>query len=164
MTLEEVFTAIDRRIQLRLAASGHSVYQSLAEQIDRLRKQAIKKSGDSVEFLKKALEVARTAVQAEKLEDEGALDEAAERLLDPHVGALTQIVDQYKPGGTPIIVGEVVRDIDTIVKQVRYTGWNDTQSGDRTVRRELRGVLKKYALPLTGPLFDNAYAYIAENY
>jgi len=164
VTLEEVFTAIDRRIQLRLAASGHAVYQSLAEQIDRLRKQAIKKSGDSVEFLKKALEVARTAVQAEKLEDEGALDEAAERLLDPHVGALTQIVDQYKPEGTPIIVGEVVRDVDTIVKQVRYTGWNDTQSGDRTVRRELRGVLKKYALPLTGPLFDNAYAYIAENY
>lgn len=65
MTLEEVFTAIDRRIQLRLAASGHAVYQSLAEQIDRLRKQAIKKAGDSVEFLKRALEVARTAVQAE---------------------------------------------------------------------------------------------------
>ncbi len=91
--------------------------------------------------------MARTAVQAEKLEDDGALDEAAERLLDPHVGALTQIVDQYKPEGTPIIVGEVVRDVDTIVKQVRYTGWNDTQSGDRTVRRELRQVLKKYALP-----------------
>jgi type I restriction enzyme, R subunit len=32
------------------------------------------------------------------------------------------------------------------------------------VRRELRMVLKKYVLPLTGPLFDNAYAYIRENY
>jgi type I restriction enzyme, R subunit len=57
-----------------------------------------------------------------------------------------------------------VRDIDTIVKQVRFTGWNETQDGDRTVRKELRAVLKKYALPVTGPLFDNAYTYVAENY
>jgi len=38
------------------------------------------------------------------------------------------------------------------------------QDGDRTVRKELRAVLKKYTLPVTGPLFDNAYAYVAENY
>jgi type I restriction enzyme R subunit len=63
-----------------------------------------------------------------------------------------------------VIVDDVVRDIDSIVKQSRYTGWNETQEGDRTVRRELRMTLKKYALPLTGPLFDNAYAYIRENY
>lgn len=55
-------------------------------------------------------------------------------------------------------------DIDAMVKQARYTGWNDTQEGDRTVRRELRMVLKRYALPLTGALFDNASAYIRENY
>lgn len=43
--------------------------------------------------------------------------------------------------------------------------WTQTsQEGDRTVRMELRQVLKKFGLPLTGPLFDNAYAYIRENY
>ncbi len=97
------------------------------------------------------------------MEADGRLDEAT-ALLDPHIGALTQIVDAYKPSNTPVIVDDVVRDVDTIVKQVRYTGWNETQEGDRTVRVELRKVLKKYGLPLTGPLFDNAYAYIAENY
>ncbi len=107
--------------------------------------------------------MARIAVQAERLEAEGRLDEA-EHILDPHIGALTQIVDQYKPAGTPVIVDDVVRDIDTIVKQVRFTGWNDTQEGDRTVRKELRVILKKYVLPLTGPLFDNAYGYVRENY
>lgn len=107
--------------------------------------------------------VAKTAVQAAKLEAEGRLDEA-EHLLDPHIGALTQIVTQYAPEGLPVIVEDVVRDIDTIVKQVRYTGWNETQEGDRTVRKQLRVVLKKYNLPVTGPLFDNAYAYISENY
>lgn len=164
VTLDEVLTAIDYRIRRRLEGSGHAVYRSLAEQIERLRAQAIQKAEDSVEFLKKALEVAKLAVQAERLEDEGLLDQEAERLLDPHIGALTQIVNEYKPDGTPVIVDDVVRDIDTIVKQVRYTGWNETQEGDRTVRKELRVVLKKYALPVTGPLFDNAYAYISENY
>lgn len=37
-----------------------------------------------------------------------------------------------------------------------------TQNGDRTVRRELRLVLKKHA-PSTGELSDDAYAYIREN-
>lgn len=59
---------------------------------------------------------------------------------------------------------DVVRDLDTIVKQVGYTGWNESQPGDKAVRIEIRNVLKKYALPITGPLFDNAYAYIRENY
>ncbi|QWC86418.1 hypothetical protein KLP28_06980 [Nocardioidaceae bacterium] len=116
------------------------------------------------EFLKKALEVAKTAVVAEKMEADGTLDDNGGHLLNPHVGALTQIVNEYKPDGTPVIVDDVVRDIDTIVRQVRYTGWNDTQEGDRTVRKELRLVLNKYRLPPTGPLFDNAYAYISENY
>lgn len=62
------------------------------------------------------------------------------------------------------MVDDVVRDIDTIVRQVRFTGWNETHEGDRTVRRELRMVLKKYVLPVTGPLFGHAYAYICENY
>jgi hypothetical protein len=97
------------------------------------------------------------AVQAERLEDQGRLD-YVEHLLDPGIRALAQIINEYKPPGTLVIVDDVVRDIDTLVKQVRYTGWNETQEGDRTVRRELRMMIKKYALPVTGPLFDNAYA------
>ena len=123
---------------------------------NRLGQQENPVAEDSIEFLKQSLEVARIAVQAERLEAAGRLDEA-QPLLDPHIGALTQIVNEYKPEGAPVIVDDVVRDIDTIVKQVRYTGWNETQEGDRTVRIELRKVPKKYGLPLTGPLFDNAY-------
>jgi len=64
----------------------------------------------------------------------------------------------------PVIIENIVADIDTIVRQVRYTGWNETQEGDRTVRKEVRLILKKYGLPTTGDLFDRAYAYIRENY
>lgn len=163
VTLDEVLTTIDARIRRRLATNPHPIYQSLADQIERLRRQAIRKAEDSIGFLKQALDVARIAVQAEKLEAEGRINEA-EALLDPRIGALTQIVNAYKPSHTPVIVDDVVRDVDTIVKQVRYTGWNETQEGDRTVRIELRKVLKKYGLPLTGDLFNKSYAYISENY
>ena len=67
-------------------------------------------------------------------------------------------------GDNFVVVDDVVRDIDTIVKQVSYSGWAENQSGDRTVRKELRSVLSKYSLPLTGDLFDHAYAYVRENY
>jgi type I restriction enzyme R subunit len=163
ITVDEVFKSIEGRIKRRLQDHPHPVYKTLAEQIERLRQQAMTRAEDSIDFLKKALELAKTLVEAEKLEAEGRLEEAA-ALVDPNLGALTQIVEEFKPAGTPVIVDDVVRDIDAIVKQVRFTGWNETQEGDRTVRKEIRVVLKRYALPLTGPLFDNAYAYIRENY
>jgi type I restriction enzyme R subunit len=163
VTVDEVITVIDRRIKRLLDAHPHPVYQSLADQLDRLRRQAITRAEDSIEFLKKALEVARAAVIAERLDAQGRLDEA-EHLLDPNIGALTQIVEQYKPANTPVIVTDLVRDIDTIAKQVTYAGWNESQPGDKAARRQIRLVLQKYALPVTGPLFDNAYAYIRENY
>ncbi len=163
VTVDEVITLIDRRIKRLLEQHPHPVYQSLADAIDRLRRQAITRAEDSIEFLKKALEVARAAVIAERLDAQGRLDEA-DHILDPNIGALTQIVEQYKPANTPVIVTDLVRDIDTIAKQVTYAGWNESQPGDKAARREIRLVLQKYALPVTGPLFDNAYAYIQENY
>ncbi|MGB7961875.1 MAG: hypothetical protein WCF12_02795, partial [Propionicimonas sp.] len=164
ITVGEVFDTIEARIRRRLEEHPHPVYHSLAAQIEKLRTQAIRNADDSIEFLKKALELARTFVQAERLEAAGELDSAAGALLDPHIGALTQIVEEYKPANTPVVVSDLVRDIDAIVREVSYTGWNETQAGDRTVRKEIRVILKKYALPLTGPLFDNTYAYIRENY
>ena len=164
VTLNDVLTAIDRRIQQRLKASAHHIYRTLAEQIENLRKMALTRAEDSVEFLKRALDIARAALQAEKLEAAGELDAAAESLLDPHFGALSQIVEQYAPPGVPIVISDVVRDIDGIVRQVRFTGWAENQDGDKTVRRELRAVLHKYGLPVTGQPFDSACAYIRENY
>ena len=163
VTLDEVLTVIDRRIQSRLKKHPTGIYRSIADQIEKLRQMAITRAEDSVEFLKKALALARTAVEADRLDAEGRLDEA-EALLDPNIGALTQIVEQYKPVNTPLVVTDVVADIDTIVKQVSFTGWTESQPGDKAVRKELRLVLGKYNLPLTGPLFDAAYAYIRENY
>ena len=164
VTLDDVLTAIDRRIQKRLRTSGHHIYKTLADQIENLRQMALTRAEDSVEFLKRALDIARAALQADKLEAAGELDAAAETLLDPHIGALTQIVEQYAPADTPVVIADVVHAIDAIVKQVRFTGWAENQDGDKAVRRELRTVLQNFGLPVTGQPFNSAYAYIRENY
>ena len=135
--MEEVFDTIDARIRRRLERAPPPGLHLTGGADREAARPGGARAEDSIEFLKKALEVARTLVQAERLEAEGRLDEA-EHLLDPHIGALTQIVNEYKPDSTPIVVDDLVRDIDAIVKQVSYTGWNETQAGDRTVRREVR--------------------------
>lgn len=54
--------------------------------------------------------------------------------------------------------------IDSIVVEVAYTGWTESDAGDKRVRRELRTALKEYSLPIKGELFDNTYEYVRENY
>ena len=103
-------------------------------------------------------------VRAEKAERDGNLDQVAAGILNPNIGALTQILQEYGPTDRPAIIEAIVTDIDTIVRTVRFTGWQQSQPGDRAVRREIRLLLVKYSLPATGPLFDRAYQYIVANY
>lgn len=164
ITVAEALDTIEARLQRRLAGSGHHpVYVSLAERLERLRRTSLGRAEASVEFLREILDLAKQLTAAERTEEEGGTD-ALSLLPDPKVGALTQILDEYRPPDTPVIVEEVVSDIDAIVRQVRFAGWADTQNGDRTVRREIRLVLKRYSLPTTGELFDRTYGYIRENY
>ena len=45
------------------------------------------------------------------------------------------------PPETPVIIENVVEQIDAIVRPIRGTGWQTTQPGDREVRRQFRLVL-----------------------
>ena len=65
-------------------------------------------------------------VEADRFEAVEAPDEA-EALLDPNIGALTQIVEEHKPDGAPVVGVRRGEDIDTIAKQVQFTGWSETQ-------------------------------------
>jgi type I restriction enzyme R subunit len=163
VTLDDVFTLIERRIKARFDATGAGVYQTLAERLERLRAQALQRAEDSVEWIKRALDLAKTMVEVERLETEDKLEEA-ERIVDPNIGALTQIVETYAPEGVPVIIDDLVRDVDEIVTQSRFSGWTRSSDGDRQVRLAIRRVLRAYKLPHTGELFDKTYAYVAENY
>lgn len=117
----------------------------------------------SLAFLEEALKIAQDVVAADRATEAG--DEAAlERLSGPKRGALTQIVEQNTPPGLHNIIPAIVDRIDAIAVEVAYTGWTQSDAGDKRVRRELRTALKEYGLPIKGDLFDRTYEYVRENY
>jgi type I restriction enzyme, R subunit len=174
LTADKVMKSIRERLEARLRANPSSRrYRSLAERLEALRQTYIETAEESVAFLKTLLELARDVVQADKEQvvEEGAgavadtATETAEFLLpDQRVGALTQIFEEYRPDVLPDIVERVVHEIDAVVMGARFTGWQASREGDRTVKFEIRRAFKKYGLEPTGELFDRAYAYVAEHY
>ena len=52
----------------------------------------------------------------------------------------------------------------SIVKQVRFDGWQATAQGEREVKQALRRTLLKYKLHTDQELFDKAYGYIRQYY
>ena len=162
-TATEVLSQVDERIRRRMEGEDpHRVWWTLAERLEMLRQRRIAGAEESVDFLKELLHLARKLLEAEAADDEGRLDEV--KVVDPRKGALTQIFETYKPPGTPVVVETVVDRVDSIVQPVRGTGWQTSSPGDRSVRQQLRIVLKDCGLPVRGALFDHAYAYIRENY
>jgi hypothetical protein len=61
------------------------------------------------------LELAQQVTAVERADDNGDLDSVSV-LPDPNVGALTQIFREYAPPDVPVIIENVVTDIDTIVR------------------------------------------------
>jgi type I restriction enzyme R subunit len=162
-TALEVLQRLEARIQARINVDPtHKVWKSLVERLELLRLSRIASAAESVEFLRHLLELARDLLEAERADDEGRISEI--RIVDPRKGALTQIFEEYKPEGVPVVIENVIESVDSIVQPVRGTGWQTSAPGDRLVRQELRLILKNSGLPHSGELFDRAYAYIRENY
>lgn len=162
-TVEAVLDTVAKRLQRKLSGPNpHLVWRALSERLEELRQAHVAGAKDSVAFLKRLLDLARQLVEAERAEANGRLDQF--QVLDQDRGALTQILEQYAPPGVPVIVSKVVEDIDALVRPIRGTRWQESQPGDREVRRQLRLILKNSGLPPSGSLYDRAYAYVREHY
>jgi type I restriction enzyme R subunit len=111
----------------------------------------------SLEYLKKLLEIAKDVVNAEK-----QVDPVEERKTAK--AALTELFQETRAVDTPVMVERIVSDIDSIVRVVRFDGWQDTSAGEREVKKALRQTLLKYQLHTEHELFDKAYSYIREYY
>ncbi|MDO4179545.1 MAG: HsdR family type I site-specific deoxyribonuclease [Phascolarctobacterium sp.] len=129
----------------------------LGERLEELREKHAQGLISSVEFLKALLELAHDVVAAEKtviLEPDS----------EPGKAALTKLFNSVRNENTPIIVERVVKDIDDIVKIVRFDGWQGTTAGEREVKKALRSiVMVKYRIK-DKDIFDKAYKYIAQYY
>lgn len=163
LTALEVLLRLEERIKRRFGdGPADKVWRSLSDRLEMLRLSRISSAEESVDFLKQLLKLAKDILEAEKADDEGRIGDI--KVVDPRKGALTQIFEEFRPAGVPVVIENVVEQVDGLVSPVRGTGWQTSHPGDRRVRQELHLVLKNNGLPISGDLFDRAYAYISENY
>lgn len=78
--------------------------------------------------------------------------------------ALTELFIELKTDQTPVVVERIVKDIDDIVRVVRFPDWQTTAAEEREIQKSLRKALLKYQLHKNEMLFQRAYEYIKEYY
>ena len=129
----------------------------LGEKLEALREKHEQGLVTSIEFLKLLLELAKEAARAEK-------DVVPEQEIDKGIAALTELFNGVRHKNTPVIVERIVADIDSIVKIVRFDGWQSTTAGKQEVKKALRSVVWiKYKIK-DKDVFDKAYSYIEQYY
>lgn len=151
-----------KKVEINLVAkilnhSNDPKFIKLGEKLEALREKHEQGLITSLEFLKMLLELAKEAAQAEK-----EVVPVAE--VDKGIAALTELFNGVKNKATPIIVERIVKDIDDIVKIVRFDGWQNTTAGKQEVKKALRSVVWiKYKIKDVD-VFDKAYKYIEQYY
>ncbi len=151
-----------REVEIKLIArlrkhAGNPKFKELGERLERIREKHEQGLLNSLEFLKAILEIAKDTVEAEKQTDPKEEQNQA-------LAALTELFNEAKTKHTHVIVERIVGDIDAIVKQVRFDGWQVTAQGEREVKQALRRALLKYKLHTDQELFDKSYGYIRQYY
>lgn len=132
-------------------------YMKLGDKLEQLREKHEQGLINSIEFLKRLLELAKEAAEAEK-------EVVPEEEVDKGKAALTELFNGVKNKKTPVIVERIVTDIDDIVKIVRFDGWQNTKTGRQEVKKALRSVVwMKYKIK-DKDVFDKAYNYIEQYY
>ena len=137
--------------------AGDPAYKALIERLEELKKRHEQGLLVSIDFLKALLDLARDVVQKER-------ETPVEDDIDRGKAALTELFEEARNGETPVMVRRIVDDIDEIVRQIRFDGWQATHAGEREVRMALRRTLFKYKLHQDVELFERAYGYIREYY
>lgn len=152
---------IEQILRLRLQNhSGEINYQKFAEKLDQLRQKMEDSLCTSIDFLKQLLTLAK-----DLLKEEQKVSEPLDRRAQGRA-ALTELFESIKTPDTPIIVENVVNDIDKdIVDIVRK--FNDafkSITAQREIKQKLRSILwLKYGLK-DQEVFDKAYSYIEMYY
>ena len=132
-------------------------FKALAERLEDLKNRHQQGLLLSIDFLKELLALAKDVVKAEREIPE-------QEDLDRGKAALTALFEEASDGATPVMMKRIVDDIDEIVRQVRFDGWQTTHAGEREVKRALRQTLFKYKMHQDVDLFEKAYGYIKEYY
>jgi type I restriction enzyme R subunit len=136
---------------------GNPKFKALGERLEDLKNRHQQGLLLSIDFQKELLALAKDLVKTERETPE-------EEDIDRGKAALTELFEEARNGNTPVMVKRVVDDIDAIVREVRFEGWQATHAGEREVKKALRQTLFKYKLHQEAEIFERAYGYIREYY
>ena len=158
---ERKIVKIEKMLRLRLGEhKGDPNFKKFAEKLDELRERMAQNLISSIDFLKQLLVLAKDLLEEEKKKDEPQDKRAKAR------AALTDLFQSIKTEETPIIVEQVVNDIDNeVVNIVRQ--FNDafqSVTARREIKKKLRSILwVKYQIK-DNDVFERAYQYIEMYY
>lgn len=158
---ERKIVEIEKMLRLRLGEhKGDPNFKKFAEKLDELRERMAQNLISSIDFLKQLLVLAKDLLEEEKKKDEPQDKRAKAR------AALTDLFQSIKTEETPIIVEQVVNDIDNeVVNIVRQ--FNDafqSVTARREIKKKLRSILwVKYQIK-DNDVFERAYQYIEMYY
>ena len=151
-----------RRLEIDLVArllkhKDDDRFVDLAKRLEELRQKHQQGLLSSMEFLKLLLELAHDVVKAEKETPPVSEEERGK-------AALTELFQNVRNENTPVVVERIVKDIDDIVRIVRFDEWQKTTVGCREVKRALRSVISvKYQIK-DKEVFNKAYRYVEQYY
>ena len=149
---------VEKWITARIAKHvGNPAFVELGVRLNALREKYAHAQQASLDFLKELFELARDTVAAEKAAAEVPREERGK-------AALTELFESLKGNETPIIVENVVSDVDNVVRTVRFEGWQNTRDGDRLVQQALRKTLYIKFKIRDNDVFERALGYIREYY
>ncbi|MDR2750920.1 MAG: HsdR family type I site-specific deoxyribonuclease [Clostridiales bacterium] len=155
---EKKLKALEINLNARIKTNDKSFgFVRLGELLEKLKEQHSLGLITSIEFLKSLINLARDVADAEN-------QAVPTPEIDKGKSALTELFNTVKNEKTPIIVESIVNDIDSIVKHVRFAGWQNTTTGIQDVQKQLRSIIwLKYKIK-DQEMFDNAYKYIVKYY
>ena len=154
---------IQKILKLRLGNpkfANSKEFKQLSEKLKELQERLRQQQISSIEFLKSLLTLAK-----ETLETEQKLEQPQDKRQQARA-ALTELFESIKTPETPIIVENVVNDIDTQVVDIvrRFNNAFKTITGQNEVRKMLRTILwLKYKIK-DNDVFEKAYKYVEMYY
>ncbi len=154
---------IQKILKLRLGNPKHTQskeFKQLIAKLQELQEKMRQQQIDSITFLKELLAMAKEVLDVEK-----KLEQPQDKRQQAR-DALTELFESVRTPETPIVVENVVNDIDTQVVDIvrRFNNAFNTITGQNEVRKMLRSILwLKYKIK-DNDVFEKAYKYVEMYY
>ena len=159
--IQKKIVEVEKMLRLRLGEhTGNPTYKKFAEKLDELRERMEQNLISSIDFLKQLLEMAK-----ELLEEEKKVEQPQDKRAQARA-ALTDLFQSIKTDETPIIVEQVVNDIDNEVVNIirQFNEAFQSVTARREIKKKLRSILWiKYQIK-DNDVFERAYQYIEQYY